>query len=146
MHISENQNEVRKTLELFPDATSFADVYDMYGLRGPRTILAHAIHLEEQEIALIKKRDAGVSHCPTSNFNLRSGVCAVGNLIDRGIKVGLGTDVSGGFSRSILTAIQHASIASKISAVQSAAASESSPEPSRQFSLAMLLHLATSAA
>jgi guanine deaminase len=86
-HISENRNEVLKTLELFPEATSYADVYDRYGLLGPRTILAHAIHLEEQEIALIKERDAGVSHCPTSNFNLRSGVCAVGNLIDRGIKV-----------------------------------------------------------
>ncbi|KAH9981327.1 hypothetical protein BGW80DRAFT_1454222 [Lactifluus volemus] len=100
-HISENRNEVLKTLELFPEATSYADVYD-------------------------------------------SGVCAVGNLIDRGIKVGLGTDVSGGFSPSILTAIQHASIASKISAVQpSTAPSESSSGPSRQFSLATLLHLAT---
>jgi guanine deaminase len=86
-HMSENQNEVRKTLELFPEATSYADVYDRYGLLGPRTILAHAIHLEEGEIALIKKRNAGVSHCPTSNFNLRSGVCPLGKLIDRGIKV-----------------------------------------------------------
>jgi guanine deaminase len=85
-HISENQHEVRKTLELFPEATSYAAVYDSYGLLGPRTILAHAIHLEEEEILLIKKRNAGVSHCPTSNFNLRSGVCPVGKLIDRGIK------------------------------------------------------------
>jgi len=86
-HISENRNEVRLTLELFPEATSYADVYDKYGLLGPRTILAHAIHLEEDEIVLLKKRNAGVSHCPTSNFNLRSGVCPVGKLIDRGIKV-----------------------------------------------------------
>jgi guanine deaminase len=86
-HISETQEEVRQTLELFPEANSYADVYDRYGLLGPRTILAHAIHLEEDEIALVKERDAGVSHCPTSNFNLRSGVCAVGKLIDHGIKV-----------------------------------------------------------
>jgi guanine deaminase len=86
-HISENRNEVRLTLELFPEATSYADVYDKYGLLGPRTILAHAIHLEEDEIVLLKERNAGVSHCPTSNFNLRSGVCPVGKLIDRGIKV-----------------------------------------------------------
>ncbi|KAH9952315.1 hypothetical protein BGW80DRAFT_1440798 [Lactifluus volemus] len=129
-----------------PIQTHISETRTRYGLLCHHTILAHAIHLEEQEIALIKKRDAGVNHCPTSNFNLRSGVCAVGNLIDRRIKVGLGTDVSGGLSRSILTAIQHASIASKISAVQSPAASESSPGPSRQFSLATLLHLATSAA
>jgi guanine deaminase len=86
-HISENRDEVRSTLELFPAATSYADVYDKHGLLGPRTILAHAIHLEEDEIALVKERSAGVSHCPTSNFNLRSGVCPVGKLIDRGIKV-----------------------------------------------------------
>jgi guanine deaminase len=86
-HISENRIEVRNTLELFPAATSYADVYDKHGLLGPRTILAHAIHLEEDEIALVKERNAAVSHCPTSNFNLRSGVCPVGKLMDRGIKV-----------------------------------------------------------
>jgi guanine deaminase len=86
-HISENQSEVRNTLKLFPAATSYADVYDKHGLLGPRTILAHAIHLEEDEIVLVKERNAGVSHCPTSNFNLRSGVCPVGRYIDCGIKV-----------------------------------------------------------
>ena len=86
-HISENQEEVRQTLKLFPEATSYTDVYDRHGLLGPRTILAHAIHLGEDEIALLKERDAGVSHCPTSNFNLRSGVCPVGELMDHGIKV-----------------------------------------------------------
>jgi guanine deaminase len=86
-HMSENRNEVRDTLKLFPAATSYADVYDKHGLLGPRTILAHGIHLEEDEIVLVKERRAGVSHCPTSNFNLRSGVCPVGKLIDRGIKV-----------------------------------------------------------
>ncbi len=86
-HISENRNEVRETLKLFPTATSYADVYDKYGLLGPRTVLAHAIHLEEDEIVLVKERNAGVSHCPTSNFNLRSGVCPVGKFLDRGIKV-----------------------------------------------------------
>ena len=86
-HISENRDEVRNTLKLFPTATSYAHVYDKHGLLGPRTVLAHAIHLEEDEVVLMKERNAGVSHCPTSNFNLRSGVCPVGKLIDRGIKV-----------------------------------------------------------
>ncbi|KAH9180514.1 guanine deaminase [Lactarius sanguifluus] len=110
-HISENQEEVRQTLELFPEATSYADVYDRHGLLGPRTILAHAIHLGEDEIALLKERDAGV---------------------------GLGTDVSGGFSPSILTAIQHASIASKIVAIQHPCRTLGYDLP-----LATLLYLAT---
>ena len=163
-HISENEEEVRQTLELFPEASSYADVYDRHGLLGPRTILAHAVHLEEDEISLLKERDAGVSHCPTSNFNLRSGICPVGKLIDRGIKVidyvlftgrllndfgcrhkvGLGTDVSGGFSPSILTVIQHASIASKVVGMQHPAEpSATTSYANRQLPLATLLYLAT---
>ncbi|KAI9509346.1 guanine deaminase [Russula earlei] len=143
-HMSENLGEVRKTLDLFPTASSYADVYDKHGLLGQRTILAHAIHLEQDEVVLVKERGAGVSHCPASNFNLRSGVCPVGKLLDHGIKVGLGSDVSGGFSPSILTAIQQASIASKVLAMQAPIASSG---PTRyaghHLPLATLLHLAT---
>lgn len=88
-HISENPSEIAFTLQLFPNCTSYADVYDKHGLLGPRTILAHAVHLSEQEVRLVRERGAGVSHCPTSNFNLRSGVCEVGEMLDRGVKVGL---------------------------------------------------------
>lgn len=67
--------------------TTYAGVYDAFGLLRGNTILAHAVHLEDSEIELIKARGAGVSHCPTSNFNLRSGCARVGMLLDRGIKV-----------------------------------------------------------
>lgn len=113
-HISENRGEVDYTLQLYPDAHSYAHVYDMHGLLGDTTVLAHAIHLTDDEIRLIKERNAGISHCPTSNFNLRSGVAPVGRYLDEGLKVGLGTDVSGGYSTSMLNAIQNASIASKV--------------------------------
>ncbi|KAA1471212.1 guanine deaminase [Dentipellis sp. KUC8613] len=144
-HISENEAEIVFTKHLFPECSSYADVYDKHGLLGPRTVLAHAVHLDESEVTLVKQRDAGVSHCPTSNFNLRSGVCPVGKLLDEGIKVGLGTDVSGGFSPSILTAIQHASIASKVIALETPSdkSSTSRSFAGRQLSIAALLHLAT---
>ncbi|KAI0934761.1 hypothetical protein AcV5_006501 [Taiwanofungus camphoratus] len=160
-HVSENEAEVALTKSLFPagmlpmppnplpnrtGAGTYAGVYDAYGLMRENTILAHAVHLEPEEVELIKARRAGVSHCPTSNFNLRSGCAKVGMLLDNGIKVGLGTDVSGGFSPSILTAVQHASICSKIVALQS-----TPPKPTaqaghfanRQLPVATLLHLAT---
>ena len=86
-HISENKNEIAFTKSLFPDRTSYADVYDHYGLLTERTILAHAVHLAEDEVELIKSRGSGISHCPTSNFNLRSGMARVGELLDEGIKV-----------------------------------------------------------
>jgi len=75
--------------------------------------LAHAIHLTRDEVELIKQRGVGLSHCPTSNFNLNSGIAPIGYFLDKGVKVGLGTDVSGGYSPSILNAIQNASLAAK---------------------------------
>ncbi|KAL0946720.1 hypothetical protein HGRIS_012903 [Hohenbuehelia grisea] len=86
-HISENRSEIEFTLELFPSSKSYAGVYDRYGLLRDNTILAHAVHLSDEEKELVKTRDSGISHCPTSNFNLSSGVAPVGDLLDRGIKV-----------------------------------------------------------
>jgi len=147
-HISENLSEIQFTKSLFPSCTSYADVYDVHGLLRENTVLAHAVHLGEDEIELVRQRGAGLSHCPTSNFNLSSGIAPVGEWLDRGIKVGLGTDVSGGFSPSILTAIQHASIASKVVALQSSTPPDSILPPKahfkdRQLSVATLLYLAT---
>jgi len=53
-----------------------------------------------------------VSHCPNSNFSLKSGICDVRRLKDYGVKVGLGTDCSGGYSPSILNAMRQAVMAS----------------------------------
>lgn len=86
-HISENAKEIEFTKKLFPDAKHYADVYDMYGLLRESTVLGHACHLTEDEVSLVKRRNAGIAHCPTSNFNLRSGMANVGRYLDRGIKV-----------------------------------------------------------
>ena len=88
-HISENVDEVATMGELFPGNTSYADVYDSFGLLGPKTILGHAIHLGDDEVKLIAEKKAGISHCPTSNFNLTSGIAQVGKYLDAGIKVGI---------------------------------------------------------
>ncbi|KAI8989696.1 guanine deaminase [Trametes punicea] len=162
-HISENAGEIALTKTLFPPASlpdppaplprgapngvgggTYAGVYDAFGLLRQNTVLAHAVHLEDEEVEIIKARGAGISHCPTSNFNLRSGCARVGMLLDRGIKVSLGTDVSGGFSPSILTAVQHASMCSKVVAMHARGA----PPPGtrftdRQLPVATLLYLAT---
>lgn len=86
-HISENKAEVTYTLELFPKSKTYAAVYDSFGLLRRGTVLAHAVHLDDSELDLICERGAGISHCPTSNFNLSSGVARVGEMIDRGINV-----------------------------------------------------------
>ena len=68
-HISENEDEVSEVLKSFKEASSYAEVYDIYGLLRENTILGHAVHLTKDEVELIKQRGAGISHCPTSNFN-----------------------------------------------------------------------------
>ena len=86
-HISENEREIEETLKRFSEAKSYADVYDTHGLLRENTILAHAIHLTKDEVELIKQRKVGISHCPTSNFNLNSGIAPIGYFLDRGVKV-----------------------------------------------------------
>ncbi|CAH7689223.1 hypothetical protein BY996DRAFT_4585429, partial [Phakopsora pachyrhizi] len=53
-----------------------------FGLLTPTTILVHCIHLDPEELERIKLRGSGLSHCPTSNFNLSSGVCPVKEILD----------------------------------------------------------------
>ncbi|EED14231.1 chlorohydrolase family protein [Talaromyces stipitatus ATCC 10500] len=117
-HISENKNEVLLVKELFEKSEGYAHVYDETGLLTPRTILAHAVHLTPEERALVKKRDAKISHCPASNSALGSGLCPVRTLMDDGITIGLGTDVSGGYSPSILEASRQACLVSRLVASQ----------------------------
>lgn len=116
-HISENKNEVALVKELF-SGSSYAQVYEDAGLLTPRTILAHAVHLTAEERELVKSRDAKVSHCPASNNALGSGLCPVRTLLDDGIVVGLGTDVSGGYSPSILESARQACLVSRLAASQ----------------------------
>ncbi|PLN79401.1 Metallo-dependent hydrolase [Aspergillus taichungensis] len=113
-HISENTNEIALVRELFPVHEKYAVVYDAHALLTPRTILAHAVHLTPAEIALVRTRGAKVAHCPASNSALGSGICPVRTLLDRGITVGLGTDVSGGYSVSILEAVRSACLVSRL--------------------------------
>lgn len=113
-HISENTSEVDLVKDLFPEESGYAHVYDKYGLLTPRTILAHGIHLTPAERELIKTRHAKISHCPASNSALGSGICPVRMLLDEGITVGLGSDVSGGYSPSILEAVRQACLVSRL--------------------------------
>ncbi|KAK6442692.1 hypothetical protein LTR95_001051 [Oleoguttula sp. CCFEE 5521] len=112
-HISENTSEIALVAELFPEADSYAHVYDTAGLLTPKTILAHAVHLSPAERQLIKSRDAKISHCPASNTAITSGRAKVRELLDEGLTIGLGTDVSGGHTSSMLSETREALLVSR---------------------------------
>lgn len=116
-HVSENKGECELVAALFPDESAdgkgYVGVYEAFGLLGERTILAHAVHLSEHEVSVIAETGSGVSHCPCSNTAITSGAARVRWLLDRGVDVGLGTDVSGGYSPSVLEAARQASLVSR---------------------------------
>ena len=117
-HISENKAELAVVRELFPAAADYASVYDEAGLLTDKMILAHAIHLSPAEVDLIERRKTKISHCPISNSCLASGAAKVRELLDANVTVGLGTDMSGGFSPSILETARQAVLVSRHVAVQ----------------------------
>jgi guanine deaminase len=103
-HISENRREIEWTAELFPARKNYLDVYDHHGLIGKRTVLAHGVHLSEDELCRCHESGTAIAHCPTSNLFLGSGLFQIGKLKDkkRPVQVGLGTDIGGGTSFSLL--------------------------------------------
>jgi guanine deaminase len=107
-HVAENREEVRWIAELFPSARSYLDVYDRYGLIGPRAVYAHCIHLDEADRARMAASATVVSFCPTSNLFLGSGLFDRAAAHRHGIHVTLGTDVGGGTSFSMFRTMHEA--------------------------------------
>jgi guanine deaminase len=113
-HLSENKDEVAWVRKLFPDAESYTAVYDAAGILNERCIMAHCIHLSSEEISLLARRRTTVAFCPYSNRTLRSGTMPYSRLRDAGLTIGLGTDVAGGPSLSMIEQMREAMTASGI--------------------------------
>ncbi|XP_063980870.1 uncharacterized protein Dhpd [Diachasmimorpha longicaudata] len=107
-HVSENLSEIELCKKMYPECPNYTSVYDKAGLLTRKTILAHGVHLQDEELEILKERETSIIHCPTSNTCLRSGLCDVRRLRSKGINVGLGTDVAGGNSLSMLDVMRSA--------------------------------------
>lgn len=105
-HISESVSEIELVRSVF--GMGYAATYDAAGLLTNRTVMAHGVHLDDDELTLFADRGTSIAHCPTSNTDLRSGLFDVKRARGFGVTVGLGTDVSGGHSPSILNALKDA--------------------------------------
>lgn len=114
-HLNENKSEVAWVKELFPDSKNYASAYDDYKLFGQtKTIMAHCIYNNEEEIQLMGKNKVYAAHCPYSNYNLSSGIMPVRKYLNMGVPVGLASDISGGNSLSIANIIGASIQASKM--------------------------------
>ncbi len=103
-HLSENPGEIAMVRKAFPGCRDYVDVYDRYGLLGPRSLFGHCIHLAEAERARLSESGSVAVFCPTSNLFIGSGLFDLALARDARfpLRVGLATDVGGGTSYSML--------------------------------------------
>ncbi len=107
-HVAENRAEVNWVAELFPDSRSYLDVYDSFGLLGPRSIYGHCIHLDQADRERMAASGAAIAFCPTSNLFLGSGLFSLDDACAQDIRVGIATDVGAGTSFSLLRTLSEA--------------------------------------
>jgi 5-methylthioadenosine/S-adenosylhomocysteine deaminase len=89
-HISETALEAENARE--QHQMSVVAWVASHGLLETKLLAAHCVHLDRSEMVALKKAGAGVAHCPSSNLKLASGIAAVGEMLEMGMKVGVGTD------------------------------------------------------
>lgn len=85
-----------------------------FGLLGRHTILAHSNFITDDDMDIIRKRGAGVAHCPLSNVYFSNAVFPLRRALEKGLHVGLGTDISGGPSASLLDSVRMSIAASRM--------------------------------
>jgi len=107
-HWAENTGEITWVGELFPERTSYLDIYDHYGLLGDHTVLAHGIHINDEDRQRLADTGSRIAFCPTSNTFLGSGLFDFRAARDAGVTVGLASDVGGGTSLSMLATMAEA--------------------------------------
>lgn len=101
-HLAENTSEVAWVRSLFPEARSYLDVYDRFGLLRDRATYAHCIHLDTQDRERMAAAACSVAFCPTSNLYLGSGLFDIAAADAAALRFALATDVGGGTSFSML--------------------------------------------
>ncbi len=101
-HLAENRDEVEQIARQFPESRSYLDVYDRFGLLRERSVFAHCLHMDDEDRATMANKGGSAAFCPTSNLFLGSGLFRLAAMRAAGIRCGLGTDVGGGTSLSLL--------------------------------------------
>ena len=102
-HLSENHAEIAFTRELYPQDEDYFAIYERFGLTGPGAIFGHAVHLTPREISALRASGSAISHCPTSNLFLGSGLFDMKCLGEGAahIPIGLASDIGAGTSLSM---------------------------------------------
>jgi guanine deaminase len=111
-HCSEGDWEKALALARFgkTDTASLAG----FGLLTRRTVLAHANFIAGADLEMIGASGAGIAHCPLSNFYFANAVLPLRSALEKGLRIGLGTDIAAGHSPSIFDACRQSVAASRV--------------------------------
>ena len=122
-----------------------AEVLDGFGLLTRRTVLAHGNFLDAGDMDRIRARGSGVAHCPLSNVYFSNAVFPLRAALDKGVRVGLGTDIAGGPSASLFDGCRMAVAASRMleEGVDAGQGPETRRRPGTRIDFRAALHLAT---
>jgi guanine deaminase len=109
-HIAEQAEEVRWVTGLYPERKGYLDIYDHFGLLGPRAVYGHGIHLTDEEVFRLHDTGTAIAHCPTSNLFLGSGLLDLRRFKQPGreVPIGLATDIGAGTGLSMLHTMNEA--------------------------------------
>ncbi|CAI1870548.1 Guanine deaminase [Serratia fonticola] len=107
-HLSENKDEVAWVKALYPEHTSYLDVYHHYGMTGRKSVFAHCVHLEDAEWDCLHQTQSSIAFCPTSNLYLGSGLFNLPNAWRKKVRVGMGTDIGAGTTFNMLQTLNEA--------------------------------------
>ena len=115
-HLGETRAEIDFTIDKFGKRP--AQVAYECGCLTSHTWVAHGVHFNDDDVALLKRCGCGVCHCPSSNMRLNSGIAPISHYIRRGITVGLGVDGSASNdSSNVIVEVRTALLLSRVSAV-----------------------------
>ena len=114
IHVSETQKEIQDSLD--EKSLRPFEYLDEIGFLGSDVIAAHCVWLSDEEIEIIKKHDVKISHNPSSNMKLASGIAPVSKLLEKGICVSIGTDgASSNNNLDLIEELKTASLLQKVS-------------------------------
>lgn len=117
-HMNENLDEIQMVKALVPDCDRYWQTYAKNRMWKDHTIMAHCVHIDENEIAALKEANVVVAHCADSNINICSGIAPVRRLVQEGVWVTLGSDIAGGAQLSMAEVITMTIRSSKVKAMQ----------------------------
>lgn len=111
IHLAETRREHDEAMERWK--SSPVRVLDSLGVFDGRTLAAHAIWVDDADLEILRAREVGIAHCPSSNMKLASGIAPVVRMLSLGLAVGLGTDGPAG-SNNDLNLFEEMDLASKL--------------------------------